>query len=218
MRSYPEVIFGVKDEFRTSAPKSQTGLPVRVDNIGTVTIDFDWDSTQFGEPRLVDASVNPRFPNGTTIFGERNVAIESFFYNGVCEDSLSVTRSNGSNHVFEMLVWLDGGAERLPSGPGDFVTNVTIGGSEYKVFTKSSDSAFLTFASVEPQNRGSIVWSDFVNWAKENSASVVSTFGAAANTVQLQDSWCMANILIGTEIFWGAGEFNLNTWSITQTN
>jgi len=78
VRSYPEVIFGIKDEFRTSAPQSVIGLPVRIDSMPSIQIDYTFSSQQFGEPRQVDASVNPRFPNGTSISGERNVAVESF--------------------------------------------------------------------------------------------------------------------------------------------
>ena len=90
VRSYPELIFGVKDEFRTSAPKSVTGLPVVLSDLPNIQIDYSYDGPQFGESRTVDASNNPRFPNGTTISGERNVAVESFMYEPDAAGNLSL--------------------------------------------------------------------------------------------------------------------------------
>ena len=146
VRSYPELIYGVKDEFRTSAPPSVTGFPIELEQLPNISIDYAYDGPQYGEPRVVDASNNPSFPNGTTISGERNVAIESFFYNkdaaGQCSEGI-VSRTDGSNHVYEIMVWLDAGAERLPAGPSDFVTNLSIRGDDYKVYTKDADPRYM---------------------------------------------------------------------------
>ncbi|MEM7257936.1 MAG: hypothetical protein AAF404_11165, partial [Pseudomonadota bacterium] len=43
VRSYPELIYGVKDEFRTSAPQSQTGFPVRFGDMPNISIDYAYD-------------------------------------------------------------------------------------------------------------------------------------------------------------------------------
>jgi len=219
VRSYPELIFGIKDEFRTSAPKSQIGFPVRVDQMPNVQIDYAYSSSEFGAARTVNASVSSRFPNGTTISGERNIAAESFLYaptNGVCDDNLSVTRSNGSNHIYEVMVWLDSGAERLPAASRDFVTDVTIRGDAYKVYTKSDDDRYIAFVAQNPQTTGTIFWNDYLDWARQNAHRVEALFGANSNSVQIQDSWCVANIIVGTEIFWGAGSFNLLEWTINS--
>jgi len=216
VRAYPELIYGIKDEFRTSATKAEIGLPVRVDELPFIEIDYAFDGPQFGTPRTVDASVNPRFPNGTTISGERNVAVESFLYTGDCDDSLNVNRSNGSNHAYEVMVWLDSGAERLPAASADYVTTVSLSGASYNVYTKTSDERYIAFVAVNPETKGSIVWNDFIDWARNNAHLVEQNFGARANSVQIQDSWCVANIIIGTEIFWGAGNFDLYDWTITQ--
>ena len=192
VRSYPELIYGVKDEFRTSAPQSETGLPVRVSELPNIQIDYSYNSSQFGEARTVDASNNPRFPNGSTIEGERNVAIESFYYEpdaaGNCSTGI-VTRNGGSNHTFEVMVWLDAGAERLPAAPSDFVADLNIRGEDYKVYTKSSDNRYIAFVAQNPQNTGTIFWNDFTDWARDNSSSVREQFGALSNTVQIQDDW-----------------------------
>jgi len=42
-------------------------------------------------------------------------------------------------------------------------------------------------------------------------------FGARSNSVKIQDSWCVANIIVGTEIFWGAGNIDIYDWTITQS-
>ncbi len=220
VRSYPELIYGTKDEFRTSAPTSVTGLPVRLGEMPTFRIDYAFDAPQFGEAREVDASNNSRFPNGTTISGERNVAVESFFYEedaaGNCTPTI-VTRNGGSNHTYEVMIWLDAGAERLPAGPDDFVVDLTIRGEAYKVYTKDSDPRYIAFVAQNPQSTGTIFMNDYIDWARENAHLVDERFGARSPSVQIQDDWCMANILVGTEIFWGAGSFNLTEWTITQS-
>ena len=220
VRSYPELILGIKDEFRTSAPKSEIGFPVRVDQVPNIQIDYAFNGPQFGTSRTVDASVNPRFPNGSLIAGERNVAVESFLYTptgGVCDDNLNVSRSNGSNHAYEVMVWLDSGAERLPAASRDFVTDVSLHGADYKVYTKSNDERYIAFVAQNPQTSGTVYWNDFLEWAQANAHRVQEQFGANSNSVPIQDSWCIANIIIGTEIFWGAGSFDLTEWTITQS-
>ena len=220
VRSYPELIYGVKDEFRTSAPQSETGLPVRLTELPNIQIDYSYSSNQFGESRAVDASNNPRFPNGSTISGERNVAIESFYYEpdaaGNCTTDI-VTRNGGSNHRFEVMVWLDAGAERLPAAPSGFVADLDIRGEAYKVYTKSDDPRYIAFVAQNPQLSGTIFWNDFTDWAKDNAHRVREQFGALSNTNPIQDDWCVANILVGTEIFWGAGDMNILDWTITQS-
>ena len=220
VRSYPELIYGVKDEFRTSAPPSVTGFPIELAQLPNISIDYAYDGPQYGEPRVVDASNNPSFPNGTTISGERNVAIESFFYNkdaaGQCSEGI-VSRTDGSNHVYEIMVWLDAGAERLPAGPSDFVTNLSIRGDDYKVYTKDADPRYIAFVAQNPQSTGTVYWNDFIDWAKDNAHQVQTRFGARSNSVPIQDDWCIANIIVGTEIFWGAGNLDIYNWTITQS-
>jgi hypothetical protein len=219
VRSYPELIYGVKDEYRTSAPKSVTGFPVKLADMPNITIDYSYNGPQYGVSRPVTASNNARFPNGTTISGERNIAIESFLYNpdasGQCSEGI-VSRDGGSNHVYEVMVWLDAGAERLPAGPSDFVTNVSIRGEAFKVYTKGSDNRYIAFVAQNPQSTGTLVWNDFTDWARTYAHQVRSEFGARSNSVQIQDSWCVANIIVGTEIFWGAGNLDILDWTITQ--
>ena len=90
-------------------------------------------------------------------------------------------------------------------------------GADYKVYTKASDPRYIAFVAQNPQTSGTIFWNDFTDWARDNSFQVSELFGARSNTVQIQNDWCVANILVGTEIFWGAGNMNIFEWTITQS-
>ena len=115
------------------------------------------------------------------------------------------------------MVWLDSGAERLPAAPSDFVTTQTLDGVEYDIYTKPSDPEYIAFVSKTPTSSGSINWTTFVEWTRANSHRVNEVFGQGFNTVPLEDDWCMANILLGTEIWWGNGFFQADEWTITRT-
>ncbi len=218
VRSYPELIYGVKDEYRAS-PKSATGLPVSINDLPGITIDYSMNWPEYGPPRAVNASANSRYPNGTIIEGERNVSIESFFYNpdenGQCSEGI-VRRSGGSNHTFEIMVWLNAGAERLPAGPSDYVTDITLDNALYKVYTKNSDRKYIAFVAQNPQQTGSLNWNTYIDWSVQNAHRVQSLYGAQTNAVPMQSSWCMGNIIVGTEIFWGEGNLDFIDWTITQ--
>ena len=223
VRSYPELIFGVKSggEISGSSAREGTGLPERVDQLPLITIDYDFTSNQNGPARPADASANPRFPNGTTIFGERNIAIESFFHpsdaNGNCPASVVQRGSGQTNHTFELMVWIDSGAERLPAGPNGFVTTVNLDGATYDVYTKDNDLKYIAFVRTSASLSGSLNWSSFIEWTRDNAHRVSSRFGAITDAVQLQDDWCLANILVGNEIWWGEGDFTINQWQVNRT-
>jgi hypothetical protein len=220
VRSYPELVYGVKSQGEISAPKSVTGLPVRIDEMPDIKIDYSLAGSEYGPARAVSVSTNPRFPNGTLIQGERNIAVESFLHpsdgSGNCGENVVQRGSGSSNHTYEVMVWIDSGAERLPSGPGDFVTTITLGGQAYDVYTKSSDRKYVAFVARNPQTSGVLDWSGFINWARQYAHRVQQEFGARVNSDQIQDDWCLANILIGTEIWWGDGDLNIYEWQINQ--
>ena len=218
VRSYPELIYGVKDEYRGIA-KSVTGLPESITALPSITIDYAMNWPEYGTPRAVAASANNRYPNGTLIQGERNVSVESFFYTpdatGSCSEDI-VKRDGGSNHTYEVMVWLNAGAERLPAGPDDYVTDVTLDGELYKVYTKNNDRKYVAFVAQNPQQTGTLNWNTYIDWARLNAHRVQSLYGARTNSVQIQDNWCMGNIIVGTEIFWGEGNLDFIDWTITQ--
>ena len=67
VRSYPELIFGVKDEFRTSAPKSVTGLPVLLSELPNITIDYSYNCLLYTSDALVyTLNASPRMLTSVT--------------------------------------------------------------------------------------------------------------------------------------------------------
>lgn len=216
VKSYPEIIYGIKSpgEYSGSslaATPNETGLPARVDNLPFYKIDYTFSSDEY-PTRSKDF-------NGSTLNGERNVAIESFFHElgGECDVNTLVRNGTSSNQRFEIMVWLDKGAERLPAAPNDYVTSVSLDGSMYDVYTKPSDREYIAFVAQNPKASGQINWTTFVEWSRSYSHRVNEVFGRGSNTVQIKDSWCMANILLGTEIWWGNGYFQADEWTIHRT-
>ncbi len=216
VKSYPEIIYGVKSPGEYSGPSLEetpaaTGLPVRVDELPFYKIDYAFSSEEY--------PTRSKEFNGQTLNGERNVAVESFFHElgGNCDVNTLIRNGNESNQRFEIMLWLDKGAERLPAAPGDYVTSTTLDGKGYDIYTKPSDIEYIAFVAQNPSTSGEINWNTFIEWTRTYSHRVNEVFGRGSNTVQLQDSWCMANILVGTEIWWGNGYFQADNWTIHRT-
>ena len=115
------------------------------------------------------------------------------------------------------MVWLDRGAERLPAAPRDYVTSAELDGKMYDIYTKPSDEEYIAFVAQNPTTSGEINWTTFIEWTRTYSHRVNEVFGRGFDTVKLQDDWCMANILLGTEIWWGNGYFQADEWTIHRT-
>lgn len=216
VKSYPEIIYGIKspNEYSGSSlteTPAETGLPARVDNLPFYKIDYAFSSEEY-PTRSKDF-------NGQTLNGERNIAIESFFHElgGDCDVNTLIRNGTSSNQRFEIMVWLDKGAERLPAAPRDFVTTTTLDGKVYDIYTKPSDQEYIAFVAQNPTTSGEINWTTFIEWTRQYSHRVNEVFGQGSNTVEVQDSWCMANILLGTEIWWGNGYFQADEWTIHRT-
>ncbi len=216
VKSYPEIIYGIKSpsEFSGSTlaeTPAETGLPAKVADMPFFKIDYAFSSEEY--------PTRGKDFNGQRINGERNIAVEAFFHElaGECEIGSLVRNGTTSNQRFEIMVWLDAGAERLPAAPSDFVTTQTLDGIQYDIYTKPSDPEYIAFVSKTPTSSGSINWSTFVEWTRTNSHRLTEVFGRGFDTVQLQDDWCMANILLGTEIWWGNGYFQADEWTISRT-
>ena len=97
------------------------------------------------------------------------------------------------------------------------MTDVTLDGQPYKVYTKNNDRKYIAFVAQNPQQTGTINWNTYLDWARQNAHRVQSLYGARTNSVQIQDNWCMGNIIVGTEIFWGEGNLDFLDWTITQS-
>ena len=197
VKSYPEVIYGAKSRGEISGDKATTGLPAKYRDLEDFQIDFAYSSTE--------TTKRSKTVNGKTVYGEKNVAIESFFHS-----SCDIRRgAGGSNRTFEIMVWLDHGPERKPDGQAGYKGDVTIDGLRWEVWTKGAkDPGYIAFYAKNPIRSGSIDWNDFIDWARNN--------GAANGTRQFNDDWCMGNILFGTEIWWGEGTFSLDYLRISR--
>jgi|GEM_PF-5781511 len=210
VKTYPEVIFGVKRSDQRSGDCNETGLPAQYADLPNFTIDFAYTSTHTqNRVGTIGVTANDTPYRG----GERNVAIESFFHT-----SCNVSRGEQglpNNVVFEMMVWLEKGTERLPSGQPPVGQYTDTQGRTYDIYTKPNENrGYIAFVSTDsPTNlfadgSGTLNWNEFVNYTRTN--------GAALGVTPFNDSWCMANIIFGTEIWWGQGAFDLHTFNVRR--
>ncbi len=200
VKTYPEIIYGYKSNDEISAPCSSTGLPVKVSNLPDYTIDYSYQApitnNRIGD--LGDENNNPSMVTG----GDRNVAIESFFHT-----SCDIQRGASSNMELELMVWLESGAERLPSGQPPIAQFTSSAGQTYDVYTKSNN--YVAYLAQNPVRTGSLNWSEFIDDATTNA----STYSVKT----LQSDWCMANIIFGSEIWWGEGSVSLDHYQISRS-
>lgn len=85
VKSYPQVYYGRKTQFNISGTVQETGLPVLIDQMQQIHVEYQYSET--GQ-------------------AERNVALESFFHTS-CD-------ANDDNKQYEMMVWVGVPAIRTP--------------------------------------------------------------------------------------------------------
>ncbi len=194
-KSYPEVIYGTKSAFERSGTFAETGLPVEIFDAPRFTIDYS-----FSYEGRKSASANV---GGTD--SEFNVAIESFYH-----DSCDIVRNGGAddNQVFEAMVWLKLD-ERNPSGGSPIDVVATSDGRVFDVYSKSSNFNYIAFVAQQEALSGTIQYTELLDHARDNAAQ----YGIYA----LKSTDCLANILMGTEIWHGAGTFNLDEYQIHRS-
>jgi len=195
-KSYPEVIYGTKSAGERSGDFSETGLPVEIFDQPEITIDYSYSY----QGRRTDSAT----AGGTD--AEFNVAIESFYHS-----SCDVQR-NGlptDNTVMETMVWLRVG-DRKPSGDAPRGVVTTSDGKSYDVYTKvASNPNYIAFVAQVEQQSGSVMYTELLNHAQD--------FATTYGIYPLKDTDCLANILMGTEIWHGAGTFNLDEYTINRS-
>ncbi|OED42452.1 hypothetical protein AB833_07415 [Chromatiales bacterium (ex Bugula neritina AB1)] len=201
VKSYPEVIYGAKSSTEMSAPCSSTGLPAPVSQLPDLSIAYSYRSQQSGK-RVGDRGDENNNPTRVT-GGDRNVAIESFFHSS-CE----ISRGSNSNIELELMVWLEVGNERLPSGSAPEFTYTSRSGELYDVYTKPGAGNYLAYVAKNPVRNGTLSWSEFIDDARANAGNY--------DINAVKDSWCLANVIFGSEIWWGEGSINLDYYQITR--
>ncbi len=195
-KSYPEVIFGTKSPGERSGTFAETGLPVEIYDAPEITLDYEFSY----QGRRTDSAT----PTGSD--SEFNVAIESFYHS-----SCDVKRSGlaTDNTVFETMVWLKLD-QRKPSGDAPRAVISTSDGRLFDVYTKvASNPNYIAFVAQEEQLSGTIMYSELLDHAQDNAAEY--------GIYPLKDTDCLANILMGTEIWHGGGTFNLNEFTVNRT-
>ncbi len=193
-KSYPEVIYGTKSANERSGTYQETGLPVEISQAPVFTIDYDYSY----EAR--ESTAAPGTPS------EFNVAIESF-YHDTCD--VKRTGSADDNTVFETMVWLRIGQNK-PSGDAPRGTVATSDGRIWDIYTKvNSNKNYIAFVAQQEEQTGTVMYSELLDHGQD--------FAVEYGIYPLQDSHCLANILMGTEIWYGAGSFNLNQFTVNRT-
>lgn len=194
-KSYPEVIYGVKSKGETSGDFETTGLPVENYNSPVWTIDYGYSF----EGRRSDSATS----GGTD--SEFNVAIESFYHTS-CD--IQRTGQETDNTIFELMVWLHHG-DRLPSGEASINIFTTSDGRVFDVYAKNSNFNYVAYVARDEQTSGKVYYSEILRDAQDN-AGVYGIY-------PLKSTDCLANILMGTEVWHGAGTFTLTDYQINRT-
>ncbi len=194
-KSYPELIYGIKSQGEVSGDFAATGLPVENYNSPVWTIDygFTYEGRRSGSP--TDGGTDSEF----------NIAIESFYHTS-CD--IQRTGQETDNTIFELMVWLHHG-DRLPSGQASTHTFTTSDGRLYDVYAKNSNFNYVAYVAREKNNSGRVYYSEILRDAQDNA----ETYGI----YPLKSTDCLANILMGTEIWHGAGTFSLTDYQINRT-
>ena len=203
VKSYPEIIYGVKSQSEKSADCETTGLPVPYHSMPTIDINYSYRAPQTNRRSgdLPDSNNVQQTVTG----GDRNVAIESFLHS-----SCDIERGAQSNREFELMVWLQHGNERLPSGSPPVALYTDNAGREYDVYVKiPADPGYIAYVAREQSTSGSINWNEFFADAKSNAG----TYGIKS----INSNWCLANILFGSEIWWGEGSLTMDYLQIERS-
>lgn len=194
-RSFPEVIFGSKSPLERSGTFAETGLPVEIYDAPELGIFYDYNYQA-----RHSASGNT---SGTD--SEFNVAIKAVFHN-TCD--IKVDGSSTDTPVFELMIWLKTG-DRKPSADAPKGTIKTGFGNSYIIYTQASNPNDIAFVAETDTQSGGIGFDELVSHVQNNA----SEYGI----YELQDTDCLGHISLGTEIWHGAGTFNLNSFHISRS-
>lgn len=213
VKTYPEVVYGTKSQNNIAGSCEDSGLPATYRQLPNFTIDFDYTTTNgnsyVGDARFPDD--NGDVQNIDVTNGDRNVAIESFFHSD-CE----IRRGGEDGNVeFELMVWLEKGNERRPSGDPSVGTFTDSENHVFDIYTKpSGNDAYIAYVAQDPIYTGRLHWNEFIEDVRLHSTNYGDENG---NLIRgFDDEWCLGNILFGTEIWWGDGSMELNDYQITR--
>ena len=191
--AYPEVIAG--DKFGTNQSSDLNDLPILVEEIEHIFIDFDWSElTEYS-----DFDENP---------GVSNVAFETFLMSGHPEEIRGPGHRdhdrNNSQVELELMVWLKEPRHEDPDigiVPGKVVGNVDVmdhvSGRMVPFTVYTNGPEYVAFIADEPWQRGRLCWSDLLNACK---ASAVEW-----DLVNIEPKWRIGALEFGSELWTGVG-------------
>lgn len=131
--------------------------------------------------------------------GERNVALESFFHT-TCD-------IRPDNQEFEMMIWVGKPTKR--TGGTNKIGEAYIDGAMWDVWlNKNLSWDYVAYVRQNPSTSGTIDWNAFVDWTLNE--------GPRMGVPRLNPNSCMNTIELGTEIFWGKGEFILEEFDVRK--
>ncbi len=178
VKAYPQVYYGKKIGASESGPAASLGLPAPVDQLDDFDVTYEY--SEKGK-------------------GERNVALESFFYD-------DCTISEGGMD-YEMMVWVGTPDERW--GGSDKIGEANVDGADWDLYTNEKlPWNYLSYVAQEPSTSGTVDWNEFVEFTQNEAPKM----GAP----KLDSDKCMNGIELGTEIFWGEGEFTLHEFDVSR--
>ena len=135
--------------------------------------------------------------------GERNVAIESFFHN-----DCTITHANQSQQ-FEMMVWVGRPTKR--TGGTNKVGEAFIDGTTWEVYINTHlNWRYLAYVRKTEAKEGVIDWNAFIDYTRNEAYKLDS------RVPRLGSSECMNGIEMGTEIFFGSGDFSLDKFNVIR--
>lgn len=191
--AYPEVIEGNK--FGTNISDNDSDLPILVEDVNHIYIDFDWQElTEYS-----DFSVNP---------GVSNVAFETFLMSGHPDEIRGPGHPDhdrlNSQVELELMVWLkeprheDAGIGIVPGQlVGKFSVTDHLTGTKRPFSVYRNGPAYVAFIADEPWQEGRICWSDLLKACSENSTEW--------DLVEIQPKWRIGAIEFGSELWTGVG-------------
>jgi len=174
-----------------------------------VEFDWDWGAEQDTSGSTFNTKSYPEVIYGTKSAAERSGTFQETGLPVEIYNSPTFTIDYSYNTVFETMVWLKMG-DRKPSGDAPRGIVTTSDGRSYDIYTKvASNQEYIAFVAKEEQQSGSVKYSELLRHAQDNAA----LYGIYA----LKDTDCLANILMGTEIWHGAGTFRLDSYQVNRT-
>ncbi len=203
VKSYPRILYGISSETSYEDNCEKSGLPLRFSNLPQFDIEYSFSSTETQKRKgdFGDEAKNPIPVTG----GERNAAITAQFYDS-CDQPIETV----GLAAFRIMIWVESGRERTPTGGSPFSTFTDSYNQKFNVYIKTEwgDDSYIGFSLIKDKKAGKLRLNDFINYVKKNYKEL--------QVVELEDKWCLANIMFGTEIWWGEGSVTVHKFDITR--